>query len=169
MSLGAVPNDQSAVAEATEDARGLLQAQESFYAALTSKDVPRMDALWAGAEIDESVSEALEQGGRIEPWAAGSPSFPPAGMRATDRDCLIVSPTAAWTTAVERPAEGGTLLAVQRWRRGGIGQDWLLSSHRYIPWSADGATAVVTLRCDGRGCVLLGREINTRDRRGAVL
>ena len=73
----------------------------------------------------------------------------------------------AWTTAIERPAEGGTLLASQRWRR--VGGEWRLATHRYIPWSAAGATAVTTLRCDLRGCVLLGREINTRDRRGAVL
>ena len=166
---GAVTGGAEAVSEATEQARGLLARQVSFYDALNSKDVTAMDALWSGAPADASVSEALEQGARIEPWALGSPSFPPAGMRATDRDCLVLSATSAWTTAIERPAEGGTLLAAQRWRRGGSGQEWLLAAHRYIPWSADGATAVVTLRCDGRGCVLLGREINTRDRRGAVL
>ena len=64
---------------------------------------------------------------------------------------------------------GGTLLASQRWRR--VDGRWRLATHRYIPWSADGATAVATLRCDRRGCVLLGREINTREvvQRGAVL
>ena len=128
-----------------------------------------MDESCAGAELDAPVSEALEQGGRIELRAAGSTSFPPAGIRATDHDCFILSSTAAWTTAVERPREGGTLLEVQRWRRGGSGQDWLLSSHRYIQWNADGATTIAALRCDGRGCVLLGREISTRDRRVAVL
>lgn len=152
---------------AAEEARGLLAAQAAFYDALTGKDVSAMEALWAGAPADPSVSEAIGEGGRVEPWAAGSPAFPPSGMRATDRDALVTAPTEAWTTAIERPAEGGTLLATQRWRR--VGDEWLLATHRYIPWSADGATAVATLRCDGRGCVLLGREINTRDRRGAVL
>ena len=42
-------------------------------------------------------------------------------MRATDRDAIIISNTQAWTTAVERPAEGGTLLATQRWVRSGDG------------------------------------------------
>ena len=86
----------------------------------------------------------------------------------TDRDALVtVEGLEAWSTAVERPPEGGTLLATQRWTK--HGDEWRIATHRYIPWSADGATAVVALRCDGRGCVLLGREINTRDRRGAVL
>ena len=153
---------------AIAEARGLLDVQEAFYQALTRKDVVTMERLWKGAPADASVSEAIAQGARIEPWAMNSPSFPPEGMRATDRDALIMSADEAWTTAIERPSEGGTLLATQRWRRGADGE-WLLCTHRYIPWSADGATAVVTLRCDGRGCVLLGREINTRDRRGAVL
>ncbi len=165
--MGAVAGSAATVA-ATAEARGVLDAQEAFYQALTSKDVGAMERLWKGAAPDASVSEALAQGARIEPWEASSPSFPPAGMRATDRDALVLSADEAWTTAIERPREGGTLLATQRWRRSAQG-DWLIDTHRYIPWSADGATAVVTLRCDGRGCVLLGREINTRDRRGAVL
>ena len=74
----------------------------------------------------------------------------------------MLSPTEGWTTAVERPAEGGTLLATQVWRRAGEGEPWRLAAHRYIPWSADGATAVAALRCDKRGCVLIGRQINTR-------
>ena len=85
-----------------------------------------------------------------------------SGARATDCDATLISATDAWTTAVERPGEGGTLLATQRWSRDAEGGVWRLATHRYIPWSADGATAVAALRCDGRGCVLLGRQINTR-------
>ena len=146
----------------------MLTAQASFYESLTSADEAAMAELWAGAGEDASVSEALADGARVEAWASGSPAFPPKGMRATDRDALVtVEGLEAWSTAVERPPEGGTLLATQRWTK--HGDEWRIATHRYIPWSADGATAVVALRCDGRGCVLLGREINTRDRRGAVL
>ena len=125
-------------------------------------------ALWT-ADGDEAVSDAVASGARVEPWEAGSNAFPPPGMRPTDCDVLVLGEGDAMTTAIERPAEGGTLLASQRWRR--VDGRWRLATHRYIPWSADGATAIATLRCDRRGCVLLGREINTREvvQRGAVL
>ena len=118
------------------------------------------------APNDSYVDDVVRAGSRVEPWEAGSNAFPPSGMRATDVDALVLSPTEGWTTAVERPAEGGTLLATQVWRRAeGEGEGagaWRLTAHRYIPWSADGATAVAALRCDRRGCVLIGRQINTR-------
>ena len=60
-----------------EAAREVLAAQQCFYDALTSKDVGATERLWAGAEEDASVSEAISQGARVEPWAVGSPSFPP--------------------------------------------------------------------------------------------
>jgi hypothetical protein len=160
-SMGTVGRGTEASAAAVEEAAALLAAQETFYQVLTSGAAEQMGGLWDAAP-DPSVSETLAEGARIEPWSAGSQAFPPGGMRATDRDALILSPTEAWTTAVERPAEGGTLLATQRWIRSGEGGSWKLGTHRYIPWSADGATAVAALRCDGRGCVLLGRQINTR-------
>ena len=155
-----------------EEAAAVLGAQEAFYTALCGGDVEAMGTLWAGSGVmdDESVSEAMSAGAKVEPWAAGSQAFPPKGMRATDRDCLVVSGSEeAYTTAIERPPEGGTLLATQRFKL--IDGAWKIVSHRYIPWSADGATAVATLRCDSRGCVLLGREINTREtvQKGAVL
>ena len=114
------------------------------------------------APDDSYVSDVVRAGSRVEPWEAGSNAFPPSGMRATDVDALVLSPTEGWTTAVERPAEGGTLLATQVWRRADGDGAWRLTAHRYIPWSADGATAVAALRCDRRGCVLIGRQINTR-------
>ena len=114
------------------------------------------------APDDSYVSDVVRAGSRVEPWEAGSNAFPPSGMRATDLDALVLSPTEGWTTAVERPAEGGTLLATQVWRRADGDGAWRLTAHRYIPWSADGATAVAALRCDRRGCVLIGRQINTR-------
>ena len=146
-----------------EEHVALLRAQSAFYDTLTSGDASAMAAVWTedGRALDGSVTEAVASGARIEPWEAGSNAFPPAGMRATDRDALILPDGTGWTTAVERPREGGTLLATQRWRRAASGGEWRLESHRYIPWSADGATAILSLRCDQRGCVLLGRQINT--------
>ena len=160
-SMGTVARGAEANAEAVAQATELLAAQSTFYDALTSGDVTTMNGLW-DMTPDPAVSETLADGARIEPWKAGSPSFPPSGMRPSDSDALILSPTEAWTTAVERPAEGGTLLATQRWSRASEQDEWKIATHRYIPWSADGATAVAALRCDGRGCVLLGRQINTR-------
>ena len=166
----AVRGGSAADAAAVEAAATVLAAQAAFYDALCSADAAAMEAMWADAAPDASVTDAVASGGRVEPWAAGSRAFPPAGMRPTDRDALLVSATEAWTTAIERPADGGSLLATQRWAHAAGDEDgaWRVATHRYIPWSADGATAVATLRCDARGCVLLGREINTRDRRGAV-
>ena len=140
----------------------VLEAQTAFYAALTGGDLAAMEGLWEGAADEPAVSEVLGAGGRLDPWPSQlSEASRPAGMRATDRDALIVAAAdEAWTTAVERPAAGGTLLATQRWRRAPEG--WRLSTHRTIPWDAGGGTAVATLRCDARGCVALAREINTR-------
>jgi hypothetical protein len=159
---GAVGSGAAELAAAEEDAATLLDAQQRFYEGLTNRDVAAMANVWS-PDPDPSVSEVLASGGRLERWdAPNSNAFPPPGMRATDCDALIVSSTQAYTTAVERPREGGTLLATQRWVREGVGSEWSLASHRYIPWAADGATAVAALRCDGRGAVLLAREINTR-------
>ena len=153
----------AADADAEADAASLLDAQRRFYDVLTSADAETMAALWdAGATTDSYVSDVVRAGSRVEPWAAGSNAFPPKGMRATDPDALVIGANEGWTTAVERPAEGGTLLATQEWRRDAPGDAWRITAHRYIPWSADGATAVAALRCDRRGCVLIGREINTR-------
>lgn len=145
------------------DHAGLLASQAKFYEALTSADVSTMQTLLTDSvedtSLDSMVTEALGEGARIEPWEAGSSAWPPAGMRPTDRDGLILSTGEGWTTAVERPQEGGTLLATQRWLKDDDGA-WRLKAHQYIPWSADGATAVLSLRCDKRGCVLFGRQIN---------
>eukprot|EP00310_Coccolithus_braarudii_P021922 CAMPEP_0183346262 /NCGR_PEP_ID=MMETSP0164_2-20130417/11436_1 /TAXON_ID=221442 /ORGANISM="Coccolithus pelagicus ssp braarudi, Strain PLY182g" /LENGTH=227 /DNA_ID=CAMNT_0025517511 /DNA_START=1 /DNA_END=684 /DNA_ORIENTATION=+ len=148
----------------TELATAVLDAQSAFYLALTSGDVPAMASLWEGAAPDPGVTDVLGAGGRLDPWSAQlREGARPSGLRATDSDALLLSATEAYTTAVERPEQGGTLLASQRWRRDpDAGGEWLLAAHRTIPWSADGGTAVATLRCDGRGCIALARDINTR-------
>ncbi|KAL1524831.1 hypothetical protein AB1Y20_019711 [Prymnesium parvum] len=158
---GAVASGQ---AEGTlANAAALLEAQARFYEALTGGDTSAMARLWRGSPADPAVSEALDQGGQLDPWSSQlKPGSAPAGMRATDCDVLVSSEAEGWTTAIERPRNGGTLLATQRWRRADGEDEWLLASHRTIPWSAEGGTAVATLRCDGRGCVALGREIDTR-------
>ena len=150
---------------AEAEASSVLATQATFYAALTGGDGEAMAQLTEGAPDDASVSDALAAGGRLDPWSNQlRDGMRPEGMRATDRDAIVLSDTEAWSTAVERPAEGGTLLATQRWRRDADGGEWRLATHRTIPWDADGGTAIVTLRCDGRGCVALGREINTREK-----
>ena len=155
------------LASAAADAASLLEAQSRFYEALTRGNAEALSALWsASAGEDAAVTRAIGEGAQIEPWAPGSQAFPPAGLRATDCDALVQG-DAGWTTAIERPAEGGTLLATQRWRREQRADDgdpartdqWRLAEHRYIPWSANALEkAIVLLRCDRRGCVLLSRR-----------
>lgn len=143
----------------------------------------------SGSPSDPSVSQVVAAAGQLDPWASQlKESSRPAGMRATDCDALLFpdgctlfpdglfsdgdnglfADGVAWTTTVERPAAGGTLLATQgwRWQAGGAGPEggeWRLVVHRTIPWDAGGGTAVATLRCDCRGCVALARQINTRE------
>ena len=90
--MGNVGRGAEANAAAVEEAAALLAAQDRFYDVLTSGAAEQMGDLWDAAP-DASVSEALAEGARVEPWRAGSQAFPPSGMRATDRDAIIISPT----------------------------------------------------------------------------
>jgi len=163
-------------------AASVLAAQGRFYQALTGGDLKAMQDMWEGSPFDPSVSQVIAASGQLDPWASQlKESSRPAGMRATDCDALLFPDGGglfqgdasfsdgllpeAWTTAVERPAAGGTLLATQgwRWQPAGSAGEWRLVLHRTIPWDAGGGTAVATLRCDCRGCVALARQINTRE------
>jgi len=171
--LAAAPTQDGAAAvappgESLTAAADVLAAQRRFYAALTGGDEADMASLWAGSSPDAAVDAVISAGGEIDTWTSQlKPTSRPSGMLATDCDALLIGEDEAWSTTVERPAVGGTLLATQRWRRAEGG--WLLVSHRTIPWDSSGGTAVATLRCDCRGCVALAREINTREvaQRGA--
>ena len=81
--MGNVGRGAEANAAAVEEAAALLAAQDRFYDVLTSGAAEQMGDLWDAAP-DASVSEALAEGGT---------AFPPSGMRATDRDAIIISPT----------------------------------------------------------------------------
>ena len=149
--------------EAAEaDAAAVLEAQTGLLCRADGRR-PRGDGgAGEGAADEPAVSEVLG-GGRLDPWPSQlSEASRPAGMRATDRDALIVAAAdEAWTTAVERPAAGGTLLATQRRRRAPDGGGWRLSTHRTIPWDAGGGTAVARPLRRARPC-RPAREINTR-------
>ena len=90
-------------------------------------------------------------------------------MKTSGSDVLILSPTTLYSTTIEFPVAsdqygasiGRELLAVQRWGRAAAGDEWKMEYHQTIPWSAD-TKAGGTLRCDGRGCVALTSQTETR-------
>lgn len=153
-----VSADEAAVIE------DISQRQADFYRALTSGDLNAMNAICADNKVQE-VSEILSAGGRIDSWESClKEGARPENMKTSGSDVLIVSPTEAYSTCIEFPADtggysdpfGSTLLAMQRWTRESENEAWKLEFHQTIPWSSD-TRAGGTLRCDSRGCVALTR------------
>jgi len=100
VALGGAAAGGEALAAAEKEASGLLDAQAAFYKALTDANVEQMSAIWDPTAADDAyVSEVAGKGARVEPWVEGSNAFPPRGLRATDCDALVLSPTEGWTTA----------------------------------------------------------------------
>ena len=142
----------------------ISQRQADFYRALTTGDLNAMNAICADNKVQE-VSEILSAGGRIDSWESClKEGARPENMKTSGSDVLIVSPTEAYSTCIEFPADtggysdpfGATLLAMQRWTRESENEAWKLEFHQTIPWSSD-TRAGGTLRCDSRGCVALTR------------
>jgi len=150
--------DEAAVIE------DISQSQADFYRALTTGDLNEMNAICANNKVQE-VSEILSAGGRVDSWESClKEGARPENMKTSGSDVLIVSPTEAYSTCIEFPADtggysdpfGATLLAMQRWTRESENEAWKLEFHQTIPWSSD-TRAGGTLRCDSRGCVALTR------------
>lgn len=148
----------------------ISQCQRNFYQALTTGDLKEMNALCADNKVQE-VTEILDAGGRVDGWESClAEGARPAYMKTSGSDVLVISPTEAYSTCIEFPADtggysdpfGATLLAMQRWIRKDESEGWELEFHQTIPWSSD-TKAGGTLRCDSRGCVALtrGREKKT--------
>jgi len=132
----------------------ILECQAAFYKNLLSGDVKAMRELLASEAADAaSVTAALADGGRLDPWdsqlADGSR---PVGLTVVSRDVSFAADGAtAYSTCIEQ-SENGSLLATQRWAR--AGEQWKLAEHRTIPF-AQGTVAGAILMCDSRGCVAL--------------
>jgi hypothetical protein len=148
--------------DATPEDAGVRDAQAAFYAALTGGDEAGMAALWDGGYEESGVSEFMELGGRLDPWAAQlRAGARPEGMEIGSRDVtLLDGGEEAWSTCLEVPSGGGgqTLLASQRWRKDASGA-WRLRAHRTIPFFKNSGAGAV-LRCDARGCVLGLRDLD---------
>lgn len=155
-----------------ESADRILDLQRHFYSTLTSTSEARgMEALFDGSPAGE-VQEVVEEGGRIDDWSTClAEGARPEGMSISGSDVWFESPTLAYSTCVEFPANAGvddaTLLAVQKWVRGGEEDEWKLSLHQTIPWSQS-SRAGGTLRCDCRGCTALARSPERRTFGGII-
>lgn len=153
-------DDADDITASTVGAAEILQCQKQFYDALTNGKLDVMtERIMDGQHLDEQVSSVMQQGGRLEAWdACLQEGARPAGMKISGGDCWQVDDTTAYSTCVEFPtmSDGGTLLAVQKWRRASSSSDWKLQLHQTIPWTAN-VPAAGTLICDCRGCVSLVR------------
>lgn len=155
--------------------KSIKKCQEDFYIGLTKGDEDIVNHL-CDMNIAEEVSKIVEAGGHIDDWhSCLVDGARPEGMRTSDSDFLIVSPTLAYSTCIELPVISGdfvdsasrTLLAVQRWNRKSQQDDWKLELHQTIPWTAD-KRAGGLLMCDSRGCVALTRETEKRTFGGLI-
>ena len=153
----------------------VLKRQQAFYGALTGGDLEGMKEICSSNKATE-VSEILDAGGRADAWESClEEGARPAGMKTSGFDVLLSSPTEAYSTCIEFPANtggysdpfGATLLAMQRWGRANEKDEWKLEYHQTIPWSSD-TRAGGTLRCDGRGCVALTRGPEKRTFGGLI-
>jgi len=153
----------------------ILKSQQTFYKSLTEGDLNGMKSIFSSKKAEE-ISEIVDTGGRIDAWESCLvEDARPAGMVISGSDALIVSPTKAFTTCIEFPANvggysdpsGATLLANQRWGRRSPEEEWKLEYHQTIPWSPD-TRAGGTLRCDSRGCVALTRGKEKRTFGGLI-
>jgi hypothetical protein len=103
-------------------------------------------------EDDDEVS-TLALTGRLDGWPIVLKYDATVGMQLALQE-VYVEGDEAYTTAIEFPSAGGSLLCTQRWvRREGA---WRVAQHRTIPYSED-RDAAACLRCDHRGCVALER------------
>lgn len=161
------PSYSSSSNIAHADTQLLQNATSMFYQALTTGDKDGITKIFSTSKSD-LVTEVIDGGGRIDSWAdCLADGARPSGMTVSGTDVTIISPTEAYTTTIEFPANTGldgcsaTLLAVQKWVRDSDGEPWQLEVHQTIPWSPE-TQAQGTLRCDCRGCVALTR---TQERR----
>jgi len=145
-----------------DDGKAVLQSQADFYDALTTGNLSKLMSTFDEAKEIE-VDDVLNNGGRIDTWdTCLEEGARPSNMKTFNSDVLLISDTAAYTTAIECPDTDmntfskPTLLAMQRWTK--IDDEWKLQLHQTIPWTFDGNFGSGTLICDCRGCTALVKE-----------
>mmetsp|Transcript_43233 Transcript_43233/g.104701 ORF Transcript_43233/g.104701 Transcript_43233/m.104701 type:complete len:514 (-) Transcript_43233:2590-4131(-) len=164
----------STSATTTNDEIEVLQnATTTFYRSLTTGDQDGIEKIFSSSK-SEAVTEVIGGGGRIDTWKdCLADGARPSGMEVSGADVTVISPTEAYTTIVEFPANAmmdgssATLLAVQRWTRASDSEPWKLQLHETIPWTPE-TKAQGTLRCDCRGCLALTRTQERRTFGGVI-
>lgn len=166
--LAALPPEQALLSTEgpAEDApKELLQKQAEFFDALIGGDRAAMEALFL-PEDDAELSFVLETDGaksNLSDWGKVLADGARPEIFVASQDAVLVRPGEAVTTAIELPVLGPTLLATQIWRKvpdetGGKAV-WKLLKHRTIPY-APRVEARVALRCDHRGCIAFGKQLD---------
>jgi len=149
------------------ESRDALDAQAEFYQALCKGDSAAIASLFV-REDDQELSFAVEvdaDGKRtnLSTWETVLLPENRPELVVASQDAVLSGPGEAITTCIEFPVVGPTLLATQVWRKmpteDGSEMEWRLLSHRTIPY-APSTEARVALRCDHRGCVAFGKQLD---------
>lgn len=144
----------------------LLQMQSKFYHALCSGDESGLTQLFLSEE-DPSLSAQIQVDDasgdtNLSPWSVVLAEGNRPELDVSSCDAVVIATGRAMTTCIEFPILGPTLLATQLWflTEGAEGPAWKLASHRTIPY-APKVEARVALRCDRRGCIAFGKQLNS--------
>ena len=110
--------------------------------------------LTAAIQVDAETKST-----NLSPWdVVLAPENRPE-LKTASADCVSLSETTSITTCIEFPVLGPTLLATQTWKRSDASAPWRLQNHRSIPYATQ-IEARVALRCDHRGCVAFGKQLD---------
>lgn len=144
-------------------ASGALEAQEEFYRALCEGDKQAMAAIFDEKD-DAELTTAIQVDGQtgstnLSLWEVVLAPENRPELRTASSDCVSLSKTSSITTCIEFPVLGPTLLATQTWTRNDASAPWRLQSHRSIPYAMQ-IEARVALRCDHRGCIAFGKQLD---------
>ncbi|CAK0870336.1 unnamed protein product [Prorocentrum cordatum] len=157
-----LPLISTEAANESAESADVLAAQARFYEALVAGDEKALAGMFVDQD-DPELSFALEvdeaANSNLSDWAAVLAEGVRPEITTAGHDCVLRSAGDAVSTCVEFPVLGPTLLATQRWRRAPGGKDWKLLTHRSIPY-APAVEARVTLRCDRRGCIAFGKQLD---------
>ena len=112
------------------------------------------------AELTAAIQVDGETGStNLSPWTVVLAPENRPELKTASADCVSLSTTKSITTCIEFPVLGPTLLATQTWTRSSASAPWRLQSHRSIPYAMQ-IEARVALRCDHRGCIAFGKQLD---------
>ena len=159
--LSELSADEAVCGTSTKAEEAVLAAQSRLYDALARVDADGVRALCV--ETDDGEVSELSANGRLDDWQVVLKYDATKGLQVASQDASVDADSrTAYSTAIEFPAAGGTLLCTQRWINTALSSDvssadWRLAQHRTIPYAVN-IDAPACLRCDHRGCVALQRS-----------